>query len=263
VRTVPVALIAFVIPLALLAPKTLPAQGTEYILDPSSLFVSGCTGPSVCLCPVVHVGPLSGSFTLTPLLPPLGPIFEYAVSDFEAIVLPGTGAPVILSGSGLYTIDVVADTQTLVLDLLVDGVPATFQSIGAVEMTVPFPDAVQVEAYAPVFPPCTYDGVVLAATPLPVTAVPFLRGDANEDGALDISDAVASLGALFPGPTPAPIDCLDAGDANDDGSFDIADPISLLAGLFGGGSSPPPPFPGCGNDPTADALGCPAHDFCP
>jgi hypothetical protein len=263
------AMLAASIPLALsialsvpfVAPTTVAAQGIVYTLDPSSSFVSGCTGPSICLCPVVMVGPLSGSFTLTLLLPPLGPIYEYAVTDFEAVATPLSGTPIVLSGSGLYTIDLVADTQTLLLDLLVDGIPATFISIGTVEMTVPFPDAVRVDAFTPVQQPCLYDGVLLSAAPS--TAVPFLRGDANEDGVLDISDAVAALAGLFPAPGLPLVDCLDAADANDDGTFDIADPIALLAGLFGSGGDPAPPYPGCGTDPTADGIGCAGHDSCP
>ena len=47
----------------------LGAQGTLYTLDPTSVYVSGCTGPSPCACPVFAVGPLAGSFRLVPLLP--------------------------------------------------------------------------------------------------------------------------------------------------------------------------------------------------
>ena len=47
---------------------------------------------------------------------------------------------------------------------------------------------------------------------------------------------------------------MDAADANDDGSIDIADAIYLLSYLFGGGDQPPPPFPDPGIDPTPDTL---------
>jgi hypothetical protein len=81
----------------------------------------------------------------------------------------------------------------------------------------------------------------------------FIRGDANGDGSLDLSDAIRILMHVFAGDLIA---CADAGDANDDGGLNIADPISVLGFLFGSRSAPPPPFPLPGMDPTADSLGC-------
>jgi hypothetical protein len=83
----------------------------------------------------------------------------------------------------------------------------------------------------------------------------FLRGDANGDTVVDISDPVAALGFLFTGSTRPP--CLDSSDANDDGRVDIADPIYLLSFLFQGG--PHPRSPGTlisGSDRTVDSLHC-------
>jgi len=88
----------------------------------------------------------------------------------------------------------------------------------------------------------------------------FRRGDANVDGALDIADAIFSLQALFAG---APAACLDAIDANDDGATDIGDPVYLLSFTFSGGQPPAPPHPGCGVDPTTDALDCALSPTCP
>jgi hypothetical protein len=89
----------------------------------------------------------------------------------------------------------------------------------------------------------------------------FVRGDVNADGKSDISDPVFTLGYFFiGGDSPT---CLDAADANDDGGLDLSDPIHLLQGLFGGAGSPPPPYPDCGADPTADDLGCAAFSRCP
>jgi hypothetical protein len=82
----------------------------------------------------------------------------------------------------------------------------------------------------------------------------FIRGDANGDGGVDISDPQASLGYLFLG-RGAP-HCFDAADANDDGALDISDGIYTLEFLFTGGEPPPPPFPGSGADPTADGMRC-------
>ena len=81
---------------------------------------------------------------------------------------------------------------------------------------------------------------------------PFLRGDSNGDGKVDISDASFSLNWLFAsGGEPT---CLDAADSNDDEKVDISDSIYSLGYLFLGG--PPPKFPvnkcfqGCGLDLT-------------
>ncbi|HVR72838.1 MAG TPA: hypothetical protein VMT52_00830, partial [Planctomycetota bacterium] len=52
-----------------------------------------------------------------------------------------------------------------------------------------------------------------------------------------------------------PLACADSADSNDDGRVDIADAVALLGYLFRGG--PEPPAPGadsCGPDPTQDEL---------
>jgi hypothetical protein len=85
----------------------------------------------------------------------------------------------------------------------------------------------------------------------------FLRGDANLDGQLGMSDAITLLFALFGG-AASPLKCPDAADANDDGRLDVSDAISVLGYLFLGGPRPPPPFPEPGEDPTADLLRCDA-----
>jgi len=81
----------------------------------------------------------------------------------------------------------------------------------------------------------------------------FSRGDANDDGARNIADAVFILQYLFGGGGEPP--CPDAADANDDGGLNIADAVAILQHLFGGGGDLPAPFPGCGTDPTDDNLG--------
>jgi hypothetical protein len=82
----------------------------------------------------------------------------------------------------------------------------------------------------------------------------FRRGDANEDGRLDLADVVKTLFTLFQGgPPPA---CAKSADTNDDGRADIADGIFVLFYLFRQGSPPPLPDVRCGTDPTPDALDC-------
>ncbi len=82
----------------------------------------------------------------------------------------------------------------------------------------------------------------------------IFRGDANNNGFVETSDATFINSYLFSG-GPAP-PCMDQADANDDGQVDISDSIYLLNYLQQGGPAPPAPFPNCGKDPTSDSLGC-------
>lgn len=82
----------------------------------------------------------------------------------------------------------------------------------------------------------------------------FLRGDANLDTRLDVSDPVHILTALFI--DASPILCLDSADADDDGDVTITDAIRILGYLFVGIVSPAGPFPEAGIDPTSDELEC-------
>ncbi len=81
----------------------------------------------------------------------------------------------------------------------------------------------------------------------------FRRGDANDDGAVEISDAIFVLTFLFArGREPS---CLDAADANDSAAggatgIDIADAVYLLTYLFSRGAPPAEPFEACGHDRT-------------
>lgn len=80
----------------------------------------------------------------------------------------------------------------------------------------------------------------------------FLRGDVNDDGGVDLSDAVKLLMGLF-SDDPLPV-CRDSGDANDDGNLDLGDAIFVLSFLFDHGPIIPPPYPDKGSDPTEDDL---------
>jgi hypothetical protein len=83
----------------------------------------------------------------------------------------------------------------------------------------------------------------------------FRRGDANDDGAVNLADPIFTLNFLFRGgPLPR---CEDAVDANDDGRMDIADPVFTINFLFLGGPEPPAPGPFSPDfDPTPDGLSC-------
>ncbi len=83
----------------------------------------------------------------------------------------------------------------------------------------------------------------------------FLRGDANGDHVVDVSDDVFTLLALFQAPITTP-SCWRAVDANDGGSADVSDAIYSLQHLFTGGPAPSVPFPTCGWEHTGDELSC-------
>ncbi len=75
-------------------------------------------------------------------------------------------------------------------------------------------------------------------------ADPFIRGDTNGSGTIDISDTIFLLDYLFAtGAQPNPEE---AGDTNADGSIDISDAIYLLLYLFNSGEPPAAPFPDAG-----------------
>jgi hypothetical protein len=82
----------------------------------------------------------------------------------------------------------------------------------------------------------------------------FIRGDCDQNGVVNLTDAIIFLNHIFMlGRRPF---CDDACDVNDSGVLDVSDAVSILFFLFLGGS--PPPAPGavmCGIDPTPDFLG--------
>lgn len=90
----------------------------------------------------------------------------------------------------------------------------------------------------------------------PIGSPPFRRGDANNDGSLNISDPSFVLAFLFrSGSGPS---CAQAADANDDGEINLSDALSLFNWLFRDGEVPPAPGIDCGFDPTpsGEGLGC-------
>jgi photosystem II stability/assembly factor-like uncharacterized protein len=73
-----------------------------------------------------------------------------------------------------------------------------------------------------------------------LTASCLTCGDANSDGAIDISDAVFLISHIFTGGA-APQDCNYAkgkGDANGDTAVDISDAVYLISRIFSGGPAP-------------------------
>jgi photosystem II stability/assembly factor-like uncharacterized protein len=65
---------------------------------------------------------------------------------------------------------------------------------------------------------------------------PYVKGDANDDGKVTVSDVVYLINYLFKGGTPPSL--LEAGDVNCDGKITVSDVVYLINYLFKGG--PPP-----------------------
>ena len=90
----------------------------------------------------------------------------------------------------------------------------------------------------------------------------FVRGDANSDGSINLTDGVIPLLYLFSG--GAPPACADSADTNDSGNIEITDAIIIFSWLFTGGAAPEEPSPlspgytkaECGEDLTEDGIGC-------
>ncbi|MEM7165378.1 MAG: immunoglobulin domain-containing protein [Planctomycetota bacterium] len=119
------------------------------------------------------------------------------------------------------------------------------------------------DPFDPMSDPGNYDVVVsndcgsVISDPALVEAdcdIPFVRGDCNDDGIINIADAVKVLRVLYQGLDVG--GCIDACDSNDDGLFDISDTIYTVFYQFTGGPPPTSPFPSCGLDPTPDTLEC-------
>lgn len=83
--------------------------------------------------------------------------------------------------------------------------------------------------------------------------VPFIRGDVNFDGAVNLGDAVGILQHLFFGRRLA---CPETGNVNPDDPLNVADAVSLLQHLFSGADAPAPPFPHCGTVPEINRFHC-------
>ncbi len=90
--------------------------------------------------------------------------------------------------------------------------------------------------------------------PAPPPEATFIRGDANGDTWINVTDMTGILGFLFHS-RPAPA-CRDRLDADDDGEIDISDALYVGAALFRHGPPFPEPFPDPGLDPTPDEIPC-------
>ena len=103
--------------------------------------------------------------------------------------------------------------------------------------------------------------LALSATSAPAIDVDLQeilgRGDSNNDGRVDISDAGFLCLYLFAGGQEPP--CLNQADVDDNGRLDLSDVVYLNSWLFGGGEAPPSPGPfnqSCSVDLPLPNLSC-------
>ncbi|MEM7165687.1 MAG: hypothetical protein AAF581_09495 [Planctomycetota bacterium] len=102
---------------------------------------------------------------------------------------------------------------------------------------------------------------VRETTTIEVLGAPyFIRGDCDNNTGVNIADTIFLLQQTFPpaGGPPA-MACMDACDCNDDGTLNISDAIWMLNAVLGNPSVPlPGPYPDCGEDVAEDGIDCAA-----
>ena len=218
-----------------------------------SYFLDDCTFCGRLSRPV-HV---TGSFQLRSLdAGGPNPLASYAV---EALDIHSVEDQLAYEITGIGTYEQggeVALLQSMRLEVDVSGNAGVILDSGKVPFSegISFPEIVIDLAHENPASPAHVYSLHLVARPAPLGAVRFRRGDSNDDGVGDISDAVHILLFLFSGgATP---DCLEAADVDADGQHNLTDAVYLLGHLFQGG--PPPPAPGlvaCGAA-TEEHFGC-------
>ena len=95
---------------------------------------------------------------------------------------------------------------------------------------------------------------------VPFTGSRFIRGDATNDGNLDLADGIQLLSYLFQGASST---CLKAMDMDLSNHVSISDGVQVLCSLFCPGSpAPSGPYPDCGVDLNS-TLSCVSFNACP
>lgn len=88
--------------------------------------------------------------------------------------------------------------------------------------------------------------------------IPFLRGDANVDGRVDLADGIWLLQHLFLGGPGG--ECAAARDTNADGAVDLADAAQIISYRLLDGGPPRFPYPYCGISAQGQ---CDSYPVCP
>ena len=184
-----------------------------------------------------------------------GPEFFLASIVSEGVIVES----VIEGGGGGDLLNAPDPVEVAVLNFDSNPLPLTFNPFG-IHHPLEFDPTIDPSAANSV----TVDALVslLQLDPGMVHFVPreqFVRGDANNDGAIDISDVLCVLDRVFTG---AVLPCDDAADTNDDHHLNVADAVGLLEYLFLFSPGLPAPFPDCGWD-TTGVSDCLIYNGCP
>lgn len=252
-------LAASVLPGGFLSAQGVPNPVPHDVHRIASRFSTGCLDPSPCNCAEVEVGQVGGSFRLESIPGSLGPIFEYQILDLDMLYYlgPSPVPTVEFTGSGQLLVDAANGTLEVSLELSFEGAPPlTFETNGAIPQNSEFPHVMTFDVFHQV-DSCLFEGIKIRAR----ARGRFVRGDTNEDGVLDLADALRSIQLIVPpGPAgpPVPPKCRLSIDSNGDNATNIADPIYLLNWLFLSGPPPGNPFPDCGpsSDPVPNNVAC-------
>ncbi|MCZ6792149.1 MAG: hypothetical protein O7J95_00885 [Planctomycetota bacterium] len=174
------------------------------------------------------------------------PPFQNFVFNLGLSMAPRRGS-IFITGSGRSDLDV-----TRVLEMTLDGRLTGYEiPLGELGLTV---TGISLTAHDLVAVGTSRVADIVRLKAFPEVPEPFVRGDSNGDGRVDLTDAIVTLEHLFRGrPEPA---CPDGADSDDSGDLSITDPIVVLLRLFLGGDPMPEPYPDPGQDPTPDGLGC-------
>ena len=83
---------------------------------------------------------------------------------------------------------------------------------------------------------------------------PFIRGDIDGSGAIEVVDVIETVRVVMR--IGGPERCAEVTDVDNDGILLISDPILLLLFLFARGAPPAPPFPSCAPSPEPEDEPC-------
>jgi hypothetical protein len=154
--------------------------------------------------------PSVSSYLRVPLANTVSHSLSMLMTSTTFTVSADPGSYVALSSGGvLHGAALVPQSGALDLPVTASGVPGTADLVVTGQNLVPYTTTIQVIA---------------------------LIGDADNSGAIDISDAVYLIAYIFSGGS-APVP-LEAGDANCDTTCDVSDVVFLIAYVFSGGEAP-------------------------
>ncbi len=224
-----------------------------------SIVDAGKTGLVTCRYPLGQKPDLNGATVIPPAVlepqPDLDPCFETPpCSPVEQLACRLVGFDVALSWQRSFgqSLSRVKRDGVLLAELAVEVEVYTDLA------PPPGTHAYTVEAI------CGSGAAPEAACRATVPRIPqFMRGDCNVNKRLEIADPIGLLFHLFHN-DPATLPCDDACDGNDDGKLNLADAIRMLETLFTTRGGPlPAPYEECGPDKTTeDPLGCREFSIC-